>query len=130
MPSFDEKIFRSQNDLPVSFKWEQKYFAEFYEITIAKNPELTMPVINQNVFDGNVQYNLQEGTYYWSVRTFYGFNNYGFGKSSNVSKFEIKAKEELSAPVVFAPESNSVFYRPRKFSKPKTAAGRCGIRSK
>ena len=122
-PSFDEKIFRSQNDLPVSFKWEQKYFAEFYEITIAKNPELTMPVINQNVFDGNVQYNLQEGTYYWSVRTFYGFNNYGFGKSSNVSKFEIKTKEELSAPVVFAPESNSVFYRPRKFSKPKTAAG-------
>lgn len=119
-PAFGETV-STRNGSLVLFKWEKKNFAEFYEITVAENPGLENPVVQQRVFGETAKFNLKEGTYYWAVRAFYSLNGYGFGNSSDVLPFTVTLKEELSPPVILLPEKNFVFYRPRKKSKEKDA---------
>ncbi len=100
--------FRSRNPA-VRLIWTESPYATTYKLEISKNASMANPIIEQRTSTtSSIISSLGAGSYYWRVTPYYTLNKEGFAAPSEIQKFNIEKKGELSAPELLIPAENAV----------------------
>lgn len=98
-----EYRFRSRRP-PVRFIWTENEYASFWLLTVADNPGMNNPVIEQRCSrPSSIVSSLGEGVWYWRVTPWYPVNDIGYAGATDPRRFTVLRKEALSIPELLAP---------------------------
>ncbi len=93
----------------VRFLWTSNPYASFWRLTVADNPGMNAPVVDQRCSNpSSIVSSLAEGRWYWRVAPWYPINDEGFSGETAVRSFTIRRSGDLLAPALIVPRANEI----------------------
>lgn len=114
MPLMNESFVKKDENVQVTFKWQEKLFCDSYEFVIARDNKFNHIVTTRKVKDTKLNLSLDVGKYYWKVKPIYNIEGVDQNFIDEYSTFNIKVYEKKESPVVYSPEDNKEFYKLKK----------------
>jgi hypothetical protein len=94
-------IFISHDPKPIEFSWTPMANAKGYRLQISRNPYFSSLILDRKVNSADIMVSgLNEGPYYWVVRSFDGQDNQSAESEKN--RFTIIAKETSSGKIALS----------------------------
>lgn len=93
----------------IRFLWTSNPYASYWRLTVADNPGLNAPAIDQQCQNpSSIVSSLAEGKWYWRVTPWYPQNGEGFAGSTAVRSFTVRRSLDLQAPALLVPRNGEI----------------------